>query len=285
MFHGTIAENAAQQMLEMNPADLVIVNSVPRFAARVISAECARRQIPFGLYLREAHSLSHFTVSRLEPDLVVANARHFVEELSRGGVRAHFIPSIVDVKDSKTTTNRRSVLLINPVEENRPDRFRMFAEARPNTNFVLQESWPLEPSARQSLLEDCESLPNLEFRARTAKPAEIYRDAALLVAPYPNGRPRVIVEAHANGIPVVALDQPALAELTTPEDHLLPMHASDGDWLAAIGTYLDDTGLYWNAVAAALAHASRAEVRPSSIARAFEEVAQQTLEAFRANPS
>jgi glycosyltransferase involved in cell wall biosynthesis len=56
-------------------------------------------------------------------------------------------------------------------------------------------------------------LSNVEFRRTTDNPANVYRDARLLLAPHlEDQRPRVVLEALANGIPVLVSDRPGLVD-------------------------------------------------------------------------
>lgn len=266
---GTVAENAAPQLIGEFPPDVVIANSLPRIGFARLADQLAGR-IPLVLYMREAHSLTHMTVSGLRPDAIIANAREFCDQVADLGLHAHFVPSIIDLSSAATETTRRSVLMINPIAENRPDLFVHLARSRPGTHFVLQESWPLPATEFDALVASAATLPNLQVRHRFDSPADVYADAKLLVATYPTNRPRVVVEAQYNGIPVVVLGQSALVEAAGPMDTIVPSHASDDQWLAAVARYLDEPDFYEQACRSAAEWARRPEISPSGIVDDFE---------------
>lgn len=262
-------ENIIRRVLRSFPADVVVANSLPREQMRWVVKDVHDAGVPVVLYMREDHSSSHLTVSRLPFDGVVANSHHLTRQATEAGYSAAFVPSIVDVESALVDSTRRSVVLVNPVSEYRPEILRELASRRPDITCVYQESWPLTPADLATIDAWCRDLPNLTFRPRTNRPADIYADARLIVAPYPGGRPRTVLEAQANGIPVVGLDQPALSESIGPGGVLVPDQATEAEWSNAIEAIWDDPASYPALCAHARAHASRAEVDPTLITDRF----------------
>jgi glycosyltransferase involved in cell wall biosynthesis len=86
--------------------------------------------------------------------------------------------------------------------------------------------------------------PNVEFRP-TASPAEVpalIREARALLLPsicY-EAQPRVILEAYAAGVPVLASDLGALPEAVPTDSGLLVAPGDAGAWAAAVERLLDD---------------------------------------------
>src|SRR5262249_34932969 len=142
---------------------------------------------------------------------------------------------------------------------------------------VLQESWPLEPADRAELSRSIEELANVELRASVSSPGDVYRDARVLLATYPVGRPRVIAEAQHNGIPVVAKDFPALSEAVGPGGVVVPLDASPDDWATVLGELWDDDQRYERMCAVAREHDGRDEMDPEKIAQRFEEAIEELL--------
>lgn len=254
--------------------DVVVANSFPREPMRWIAADLRRVGVPLALYMREQHAVTHLSQSGLRPDVVLANSRHLVNAALELGVACSFAPSVVDLSASAVESLRTKVLLINPVAENRPSILRTLADNRPDIHCTLQESWPLDLETRRDLAAWCETRPNLEFRPRSENPSEVYRDARLLLATYPTGRPRVVLEAQYNGIPVVALDQPALSEAVGPGGVLVSGDLSDDEWAQRIAGVWDDQ-CYEELERVARGHGNRPEVQP-------EVIAQQVESALRA---
>jgi glycosyltransferase involved in cell wall biosynthesis len=86
--------------------------------------------------------------------------------------------------------------------------------------------------------------PNVEFRP-TVSAAEVpalIREARALLLPslWYEAQPRVILEAYAAGVPVLASDLGALPEAVPPESGLLVPPGDAGAWADAVGKLLDD---------------------------------------------
>ena len=85
------------------------------------------------------------------------------------------------------------------------------------------------------LLAEAARLPNVGFRPRTTDLGIIYRDARVLFVPHRvDNRPRVVVEAQANGIPVVASRYPGLVEAAGPGGVFVDPDAPEEAWIDAV---------------------------------------------------
>lgn len=263
-------EASMGRLLKNFSADFVIANSFNREAMLWIADEAQRHGIPFVLYLREEHSLSHFKLSALRPDLVIANSHHLVRQVELMGIDCLFVPSLTDLNGSKVESARTCLTLVNPVEENRPQILMRVAEARPDIPCVFQESWPLTATEADQLRHWCEKFPNLTLRTRTAHAWHIYEDCRILIATYPSGRPRVVAEAQRNGLPVIGVDQPALAEAIGPGGLLVDAAIDDAEWASLLGEYWDDAEWYEATSMMARKHAQRSELDPLWVVESFE---------------
>jgi glycosyltransferase involved in cell wall biosynthesis len=105
----------------------------------------------------------------------------------------------------------------------------------------------------------------------------VYRDARILLATYPSGRPRVVVEAQHNGIPVLAVNRPALAEAVGPGGVLVRTGASAREWADALGSIWDDARRYEELSIDALAHDGRADIDAQLIAEKFESAIETVV--------
>ena len=148
---------------------------------------------------------------------MLANSQTLVRGAEMHGVRAGFVPSIVNLDSARTETSRERILLVNPRREHGVDVVGSLAASFPTIEFVLQESWPLRDEERAVVDDIVSQRPNVVFRSRTDNPSDIYRDAAILLAPHKlDNRPRTVLEALSNGIPVVCSDLPGLVESVGP---------------------------------------------------------------------
>jgi glycosyltransferase involved in cell wall biosynthesis len=166
---------------------------------------------------------------------------------------------------------------VNPVAENDIDLILALARFRPDIPFVLQESWPLEETYRADLSATIQDLANVVLRSPVPSPSEVFHDARVLIATYPVNRPRVVVEAQHNGIPVLAKSFPALAEAVGPGGVLVKPDASVGEWLSVLGGVWDDDAEYERLSALAREHDLRDEMDPESIAQRFETAINEAL--------
>ncbi len=270
-------ENAVARVAGSLRPEVVIANSLPRERMRWLVADTQRRGGRVVLYLREDHALSHLTVSGLPFDAVIANSGYLAEQARAAGYDCAYLPSIVELDAAATTSSRRTMLLVNPVAENRPEILRELARSRPDIPCVLQESWTLAEAERAKLQRWAEELPNLTLRARTDRVAELYADARILVAPYPGGRPRTVLEAQSNAIPVVGLAQPALAEAIGPGGLLVPASAATAQWVETLRQLWDDQPRYARLRALAEQHARRPEIDPDQLTTRFERILAEVV--------
>jgi glycosyltransferase involved in cell wall biosynthesis len=264
-----LPQNAlARELRDFGP-DVVVVSSVERWAWRQISARCASAGTPTILYVREMDTLGHLDTGSM-PTVLVANARSLAQRLRSSGFTCSFIPSVVATTTTQTSSERRVALSINPVVAKGGDLFWEIAARLPQIPFVIQESWPLSDRDLHDVEARVASSPNVEFRRRAPAGPGLYRDARVLLVPYRvDSRPRVILEAQANGIPVVVGDVAGLVEAVGDGGVVVPLESVD-EWVAAVQRMWEDQSMYEALSAAALAHSGRAEVDPVAITSDFE---------------
>jgi glycosyltransferase involved in cell wall biosynthesis len=278
LWQALLPENAFGAILRRFAPDVVVANSIDRRAWRKIRADLAAKGIASVLYLREESAVGHITVSNAPADLHLANAEVHSERMRALGLECITIPSLIEVDQCLVESTRECVQFVNPVDISGVDIAIELAHARPAVSFVFAESWKLDPDERAVLDERLRGLLNVEFRERVEDLRLLYRDARVLLAPYlTNGRPRVALEAQANGIPVLATDIPALREAVGPGGVLVDPEAPVADWAAALDAMLEPAR-YDELTRLARAHAARAEVDPEEIVACFERALSDLLE-------
>jgi glycosyltransferase involved in cell wall biosynthesis len=276
--HGTspIPQNALVTAVRDQSPDVVVVNSVERWAWRRIHATCQAAGIPTVLYLREEDSMAHLDTGSI-PTVLVANAVSIAERMRARGHPCTFVPSVVDTTVTDTVSTRRAALSINPIPSKGGDLIWSIASRLPHVPFIVQESWPLRGDDLSKVQANADSLPNVEFRRRVAPGPALYGDARLLLVPYRvDSRPRVILEAQANGIPVVVGDVPALVEAMGEGGVSVPLESVD-DWVETVRVLWADAERYAALSAAAAEHGRRAEVDPRTVAQEFEDVLRRAV--------
>lgn len=263
-------ENAFPGIAVSFRPDIVIGSSIARPAWREIRSTCTQLGLPAVLYLREESALGHLLPGKGSHTAVLANSKTLVTGASRLGVEAHFVPSMVDVSAARTTSSRERVVLVNPREEHGvlvvPDLARTF----PTIEFVLQESWPLTSSERATIETILANHQNVWFRSRRSSPSDVFSDAAIVLAPHQlDNRPRTILEALSNGIPVIASDLPGLVESVGPGGLIVDRNAGPIGWRDAVETLWQNPAAYRHLEQQARAYSSRPEVQPERVVQTF----------------
>lgn len=261
-------ENALPELVMDFKPDVVVGSSIGRPSWRAIRRTCTEFQIPAVLYLREAESLGHLEVAPAH-ELVIANSRTLQRAAKVRSTDALYIPSVTDTTSTRCITSRDAIMLVNPIESHGLELVPDLASTFPTTPFILQQSWPLSGAQRQAIDTVLRGSQNVTFRSIT-EPASVYRDIGLLLAPHKiDNRPRVVLEAQANGIPVIATDQPGLVEAVGPGGLCLPRDAGSIQWTDAIAEIWTNPTRYREVERAARDHAARPEVDPAIVATAF----------------
>lgn len=266
-----VPQNALTHVLRSAAPHVVVVSSVDRWTWRRVHAICARLGIPTVLYVRETDSLTHLDTGSL-PDVLVANAKSLAVALQRQGHECVFVPSVIDVSVTSTVSTRQVALAINPIASRGGDLVLEVARCVPEVPFVVQESWPLRREVLDDLQRRVAGLPNVELRRAVRPGPDLYGDARVMLVPYRvDNRPRVIAEAHANGIPVLAADVPALAEAVAGGGILVPPE-DVGAWAEAVRLLWGDEERYSSLAAAAYAQSRRPDVDATQVTDRFEAV-------------
>ncbi len=274
----SVLENGVRTLLSRFHPDIVVANSLERLAWRRIRHSAARHGVPCVLYLREESALDHLVGRAALPDLLIANSQSLTRQAQAMGQVCRLIPSVVDVADSLIETSRRTALLINPIPSHGVDVALGLAALRPDVPFILQQSWPMSRTEETHLRRAAATLPNVRWRPHTDSPAEVFRDARVLLLPHRvDNRPRVVVEAQANGIPILASDLPGLAEVVGPGGRLVAVEAPVQEWAGEFAAVWDDPKAYWELSAAAVRHGTRAEAQPASVVAAMEDALSSLL--------
>ncbi len=285
MWTTSVVERAIPLVFGEFAPDIVVVNSVYRRAWELILQHARAAAVPVVLYQREQSTFENLRVWESKPDLFVANAVAHETRAAGRGVTVEVIPSIVDRERYLVESRRETVLFVNPITSRGLDVALELAARRPDVRFVFQESWPLNRGAVRELVRRLANLDNVEFRRFNSDGAAVYRDARVLLAPYrSDNRPRVVLEAQFNGIPVLAADHPGLREAVGPGGFLVPGDASIDAWVTALSTLWDDSARYAELARTAAEHARRPEIDPELLTGRFETLLQEVVDRVSPDP-
>lgn len=264
-------ENALPDLAVSFRPDIVVGSTIDRSAWRAIQETCETLHIPTALYLCGESALGHLMPRKGRPfrsdDLVLANSRSLVTSASAFRTKAHYVPSVVDVEAARVDSTRERILLVHPCRDHGIQMIDSLASNFRTIEFVLQESRSLDSKERAVVNSILSRHPNVSFRSRSGNPAEIFRDATIVLAPHRvDHRPRIIREALGNGIPIIASDLPGLVEAVGPGGIIA---SDENEWFDAINILWQDPVVYRSYQRAASDFANRDEIQPDHIARTF----------------
>jgi len=150
------------------------------------------------------------------------------------------------------------ITFVNPIPMKGRDVALQVAALLPHRRFVFAEAWNMRAEERQALERGMSGLANVSLRPRSVGLAGVYRSTALLLVPSqcPEAFSRVVLEACANGIPVLASRTGGVSEAMGQSGVLLGAGDPADRWAGTIEAILADPG---RLEAAALANARRAE--------------------------
>jgi glycosyltransferase involved in cell wall biosynthesis len=168
------------------------------------------------------------------------------------------------------------VTFVNPIPMKGLEIAQRVAELLPHRRFVFAEAWNIYGAQRAALDRALSGLPNVSFRARSVGLADLYGSTALLLVPSqcPEAFSRVVLEACANGIPVLASRLGGVPEAMGNSGILIEASASPQRWAQAVEEVLGNRDRVDKLVSAALANAQRAEFEMSFIAAQYLTLAE-----------
>jgi glycosyltransferase involved in cell wall biosynthesis len=197
----------------------------------------------------------------------LANSR-FVASRARErlGVDAQVIPPLIDHKAYATPTKRRTVTLINPHPKKGGNIALGLASARPDIPFEFIESWRaarvLAPLRAQAA-----KLPNVRWRRPILDRKQVFRNTRILIVPsqLEEAWGRVVNEAQASGIPVVASRIGGLAESVGKGGLLVSPVDDPAVWLRTLSRVWDDPEEYERLSKAALENIRQPDLQPDAL--------------------
>ena len=267
-----VIENAVPRLMANQGTDVVIAASLERVAWRALLADCRRRHVPAVLYLREMVAIGHLTISKAPPDLLLANAGSLAEGARVAGHQAHVVPSVVDLSRSTVESSREVALYVNPIPTHGLALALDLADRSPSVEFVFQQSWAIGDDDWAALEAAVAARPNVTLRRPVPDPADVYARARVLLVPYlDENRPRVILEAMANGLPVLVADRPGLREVAGEAGVVLDPQDAE-PWARELARLWSDQHYYDELSARGRARAASPDVDADAIVSRFEQL-------------
>lgn len=187
-------------------------------------------------------------------------------------VKAPVIYPPVDVFAFRPAGAPRFVTLINPIREKGVELVLSLAERLPHIPFLLVESWPLSMAAEAELKKRVEPLGNVTFWRRVLDMQRVYDVTRLLLVPslWPEPFGRVVIEAQACRIPVIARAIGGVQEAVGRGGILLAESTDSDEWAHAVETLLADRARLAELSNAAVENARTGPWIPSKVLDSFE---------------
>jgi len=238
-----------------------------------LAAACAATGVRTAFYFHELVALRRLGQPALLDGMrLLANSSytaHAVRELI--GREATVIPPLVDRDAYRVESSRRHVTMVNPRRIKGGQVALQLAQACPDIPFVFREAWHTHDAFVAELRSSARTLANVTWQPPTQDMLGLYRTTRILLVPseWEETWGRVVTEAQASGIPVLASDYAALPESVGPGGILIPRDAPLTEWAQALRRMWDDPQVYEELSARALQHSSLPEAQPAARAAAF----------------
>jgi glycosyltransferase involved in cell wall biosynthesis len=221
-------------------------------------------------YFHELNTLRRLTKPELLDGLsLIANSAYTAGVVKKLINRdAAVIPPLVDRRAYELKTTRRHVTMVNPRRIKGGQIALDLAKACPDIPFVFVEAWNgIDPFVR-GLCDAVRDLPNVTWRKPTLDMNSIYGGTRIQLVPsqWEETWGRVVTEAHASGIPVLARSYAALPESVGPGGVLVEPDAPIEAWVKALRAMWDDQAYYDQLVARTREFSARADTKPAYLA-------------------
>jgi glycosyltransferase involved in cell wall biosynthesis len=195
------------------------------------------------LYVLDTDHEENFRALESEPDVILA-----VSEFVRGvlkkrfGRESHVLYPLVDIDRYRTPRREEFVTMINPIQVKGVEIALELAERLPWQEFLFVEGWRTDPA----IVERIERLPNATYLSKQIDMRTVYGTTRVLIVPsqWQEGFGRVVVEAQACGIPVIASRTGGLPEAVGDGGILIDDYANPVRWLSALQGLLEDRSAY-----------------------------------------
>ena len=132
--------------------------------------------------------------------------------------------------------------MINPVQVKGVEIALELAERLPQQEFLFVEGWGTDPA----IVRRIERLPNATYMRKQMDMRTVYGRTRVLIVPsqWQEAFGRVVVEAQASGIPVIASRTGGLPEAVGDGGILIDEYRNPVRWLSALQGLLEDRSSY-----------------------------------------
>jgi glycosyltransferase involved in cell wall biosynthesis len=262
--------------------DALLARHAPRVVGTHLhgAIEVVRRARRFGAqpawFIRNAecedHPASHLEEARALGARFMASSPFLARHMRNAhGVETTLLWSAVDVDQYRVPLARDGfITMVNPVEEKGLVTLMGLVLRAPGHRFLIVEGWKQNPMGWQDVERVLGHLPNVRLMRAVRDMREVYRQTRVLLVPsvWKEGFGRVVAEAHASGIPVIARRVGCFADLAAGAILVDRLAGADA-WAEAVDRVCGDAILYERLSREALERSATAEYRAESVAARF----------------
>lgn len=208
-------------------------------AAREVVTSARRHGCRTALYVLDVDYDENFRALAAEPDVILTVSCFARGEVARRfGKDSYVLYPPVDVDAYRTARREELVTMINPIPVKGVDIALHLAEALPRQPFLFVEGW----GTGAATVARIERLPNAAYLRKQVDMRAVYARTRVLLVPsqWQEAFGRVVVEAQASGIPVIASRTGGLPEAVGDGGILIDDYQNPAAWLPALQHLLED---------------------------------------------
>jgi glycosyltransferase involved in cell wall biosynthesis len=228
--------------------------------AREILALAKRHGCRTALYVLDVDHEENFRALASQPDVIFSVSDFVRRELRQQfGRESCVLYPLVDVDRYRTLRRDEFVTMINPVPVKGVEIALELAARLPQQEFLFVEGWGTDPA----IVERIERLPNATYMKKQMDMRTVYARTRVLIVPsqWREAFGRVVVEAQASGIPVIASRTGGLPEAVGDGGILINDYRDPACWLSALRRLLDDRSTTQDLSEKAIANTRRFALR------------------------
>ncbi len=221
---------------------------------------CAPLQLPTLVWF--FHVEPYYFLNR-EPDrnlLYLATSPFLAHRIERlFNIDVQVLPPYIELDNYQKNLKGKRVLFVNPVREKGVEMLFEFARRRPSIPFTVVESWGLATAWRKLCFERALHCGNIEWIPKSVDMESAFQQARMLLVPRysEEGFCRLVTEAQAGGLPVLASDRGNLPDNVGEGGSVLSMDADLEQWLERIDAYTGQDTLHQDLAHRARKHSER----------------------------